>query len=134
MLVQTLDGLNYKWNVPEKSKKKSRRNVSKNHSRAREIIKEIYPNCALCEEVPIEIQKGKKLYFDFYIPTLNLAIEVHGQQHYSFNSYHFENKVAWLLAKANDKKKKEWCELNKIALVELKYSDSDEEWKSQIKI
>ena len=37
-----------------------------------------------------------------------------------------------MLAKAKDEDKIEWCEINKVDLVILKYSDTDEQWRDQI--
>jgi hypothetical protein len=37
-----------------------------------------------------------------------------------------------VLAKGKDQDKIDWCELNGISLVTLKYSDSDDYWRNQI--
>jgi hypothetical protein len=36
------------------------------------------------------------------------------------------------IAKAKDEDKIEWCKLNNIDIVVLKYSNTDEEWRQQI--
>ena len=61
-----------------------------------------------------------------------LAVEVHGQQHYEFTPFFHQTKADFLLAKAKDEDKIEWCELNNIDLSTLKYSETDEYWRLQI--
>ena len=48
-------------------------------------------------------------YFDFYLPTLNLIIEYHGQQHYSFNPYFHHTLENFNYRLEKDKTKKENC-------------------------
>lgn len=59
---------------------------SKLHLAARELLTELFPTVQILEEVLVPITRNERSYFDFYINTLKLTIEVHGQQHYSFNS------------------------------------------------
>ena len=72
------------------------------------------------------------LFLDFLIPQIKLAIEVHGKQHYEYTPFFHKNKAEFMLAKAKDEDKIEWCEINKVDLVILKYSDTDEQWRDQI--
>ena len=44
----------------------------------------------------------------------------------------FTTKADFATAKAKDEDKIEWCELNKIDIIVLKYSDTDETWRDQI--
>ena len=39
----------------------------------------------------------------------------------------------FLKAKARDRDKVKWCELNEINIVELKYDESDEQWEDRIR-
>lgn len=48
-------------------------------------------------------------YFDFYLPELNLVIEYHGQQHYSFNPYFHRTMENFNYYLEKDKIKKETC-------------------------
>lgn len=48
-------------------------------------------------------------YFDFYLPELNLVIEYHGQQHYSFNPYFHRTIENFNYYLEKDKIKKETC-------------------------
>jgi len=122
------DGTEYNFKIPEKIIKKNSANASGPHIRARTLLQRIFPHVKIIEEVPIQIDEKRTLKLDFFIPTLLLAIEVHGQQHYKFNSFHFKNKGNFLKAQQNDEFKKEWCNINQIRLVVLAYNESDEEW------
>lgn len=128
MLVKTLEEKEYKWNIPERCFKVSKRKVSKPHERTRELLQELYPSCKICEEVPVRISRTKKLHLDFFIPTLKMAVEIHGEQHYKFNVHFHRDLKAFLEARANDIKKKEWCELNDIKHVALYHRDTEEIW------
>lgn len=63
-----------------------------------------------------------KLRLDFYIPSLKLAIEYHGEQHYRPIS-RFGGEEAFRRGKERDKLKKKLCTKNGIALVSFKFSD-----------
>ena len=99
------------------------------HLKARELIQRLYPLHIIMEEVPIP---GEKLYCDFVIPTLNLVVEVHGQQHYEFNSFYYRSKWEWAIAKQNDKRKQEWLQNNNIRYCELPYDESEEQWEKRL--
>ena len=99
-------------------------------------MKTIFHSYRILEEVKLpgstpSHRKGV-LYLDFYTPQIMLAIEVHGQQHYEYTPFFHKNKAEFAIAKAKDEDKIEWCELNKIDIVVLKYSDTDEQWRNQI--
>ncbi len=69
----------------------------------------------------------KHLRFDYRLQNYNgkeIVIEYQGRQHYNYSSFfhtvdHFEN------LKTNDKIKKEFCELNNIKMIEIKYTKID---------
>ena len=76
--------------------------------------------------------RSKCLRADFYIPNRNLIVEVHGEQHFRFNAFHFDDKLAFFRAQARDRNKADWCKLNEIRFqgnppktVPLKYSIID---------
>lgn len=137
MKVTGLNGRIYAWNLSGYDiKADDNRKRSKYHLRARNLLKEIYHSYRILEEVKLpgstaSHRKGV-LYLDFYIPQIMKAIEVHGQQHYEFCSFFHKNLADFTIAKAKDEDKIEWCHLNNIDVVVLKYSDNDEEWRNQI--
>jgi hypothetical protein len=137
MKVTGLNGRVYPWNLSGYDiKSDDNRKRSKYHLRARSLLKEIYHSYRILEEVKLpgstaSHRKGV-LYLDFYIPQIMKAVEVHGQQHYEFCSFFHKNLAHFTLAKAKDEDKIEWCALNNIDIIVLKYSHTDEEWRHQI--
>lgn len=134
MLVQTLDGKKYQWKIPEKLSKGNKRAPSAGHTTTRNILQQLYPMCGIYEEIPIVVEGRKKLFLDFYIPTIQQAIEVHGRQHYEYIPFYHRDKLQFLMSKANDRKKQEWCELNSITLIILPFNESEEEWISRLQL
>tara|TARA_B100001778_G_scaffold200638_1_gene165682 strand:- start:7591 stop:8016 length:426 start_codon:yes stop_codon:yes gene_type:complete len=137
MKVTGINGREYVWNLNGYSvAANDKRKRSKYHIRARNLLKEMYHSYRMLEEVklPGSTQSHRKgvLFLDFFIPQIKLAIEVHGQQHYKYTPFFHKNKADFAIAKAKDEDKIEWCELNKIDIIVLKYSDTDEQWRDQI--
>ena len=131
MKVTGLDGKTY--NLNSKSGKGKR---SKLHQRAKEVIDICFPHDRILEEVSLPGTKGSYrrgiLRADFFIPNRNLIIEVHGQQHFKFNKFHFKDKLSFFRAQGRDKAKKEWCNINDITIIEFNYNESEEEWRDKI--
>jgi Zn finger protein HypA/HybF involved in hydrogenase expression len=68
------------------------------------------------------------LKFDFYIPDLNLCIEYDGEHHYRPVNYSGDVEVAQKRHEDTvrcDKIKKEYCQTNKIHLINIPYSIND---------
>lgn len=66
---------------------------------------------------------NKNRFIDFYLPKLNIAIETHGEQHYTNNIS--SNWVdSYKNTKQSDEEKRQYCEENNIKLVELDCSKS----------
>ena len=106
------------------------------HLRAREIIKNIFRGYTILEEVklPGTVKPAKKsvLYLDFLIPNVRIGVEVQGQQHFKYTPFFHKSKAGFLRAKARDKAKAEWCEINDIELIALRYDSSEEYWREQL--
>ena len=105
---------------------KESKNPSKLHVEARQIIKEIFPFESIAEEFPLF---GTRLFADFYIPSTNLIIEVHGKQHFVHNDHFYSSSMDFFKAKARDKKKYVWADENEIVIIELHYNNK-KEWKN----
>lgn len=139
MKVVGFNGKEYNWNLSKYSttKDKERSKRSQYHLRARSVLSEIFHSYIILEEVklPGSVATHKKsvLYFDFYVPNIKLAVEVHGQQHYQFSQFFHKNKLDFIKAQNRDDDKKEWCDLNNIVLVVLKYSETDDEWRGRLR-
>ena len=137
MRVTGINGREYAWNLTSYSvDANDKRKRSKFHVRARRLLKTIFHSYRILEEVKLpgstaSHRKGV-LYLDFYLPQIMMAIEVHGQQHYQYTPFFHKNKAEFAIAKAKDEDKIAWCELNKIDIIVLRYSDTDEQWREQI--
>lgn len=143
MKVKGLDGkihnLNLTGHVPLNSDDRPR---SKFHLAARALLKEIFPYDLLLEEVLLPGSGG--LFLDFYIPSRNIAFEVHGQQHYkhvdffhdSITGYdgtkNVEFNTGYWASKRRDMDKRTWCEINKITLIELPFNEDLNGWRRRI--
>jgi len=131
------DGNNKTWNltkyVPDKDDKRHR---SKNHLRAREILRKLFPRDRILEEVslPGSNRKGRNslLYADFFIPSHKLIVEVHGQQHYEFVEFYHKTKGEYYRSRKRDRDKIDWCEMNSLRIAVLKYSESNDVWSQKI--
>jgi hypothetical protein len=131
MKVIGLDGREYTF--PQKTK--ADKNKSQWHIKAVELVKEMFPNQTVMEEVELPGTKDKgllrNLYADIFLPNLRLLVEVHGEQHYSYIPFFHNTEMDFWKQKKKDGHKKNWCELNTIIYVELPYNDSDN-WKRRI--
>jgi hypothetical protein len=124
-----VNGRKYSWNFSKnKIYEDDSRPRSQYHTKTRQLIKDVYGQIPIIEEVRIP---GTILYLDFYIPLLDTAIEVHGEQHYKFNTFFHKTKLDFYKSLKRDSKKIEFCESNNIKLVLLKY-DEQEKWRDQI--
>lgn len=138
MKVTGINGKEYVWNLSGYDVfNDDKRKRSKFHIRARNLLKELFNSYRILEEVKLpgstELHRKSVLYLDFYIPSIKLAIEVHGQQHYEFCPFFHKSKADFFKSKARDEDKIEWCKLNDISIVTLKYTESDDEWRQRIK-
>jgi very-short-patch-repair endonuclease len=67
-----------------------------------------------------DLKKG--LYrFDFYIPSINILIEVDGAQHYEFNKKFYKNRQDFLKAKERDRIKNSYALSHNIKLYRIPY-------------
>jgi very-short-patch-repair endonuclease len=133
MKVIDLDGQEHTLKLSSNpiNRAKLREGRSSYHLAAREMLCEMFVSYYIIEEVPIKINRGTQLYLDFFIPLLPLAVEVHGEQHYTYVKHFHRSKLNFLKQKRNDSMKAEWCHLNSIRLVVLKW-DEQHEWGTKI--
>jgi hypothetical protein len=137
MNVLGINGKSYVWNLSKYDVfYDDKRKRSKYHLKARSLLKDLFNSYRILEEVKLPgstlPHRKSVLYLDFYIPSIRLAIEVHGEQHYEFNAFFHKSKADFLKSLARDDDKINWCELNDIRLVILKYSESEDEWRKRI--
>lgn len=137
MKVVGLNGREYNINLKKYIVKNNDKIVkSKYHVAARNLLAEIFKGYTVLEEVKLPgsrcPSKKSALFLDFFIPNFSLGIEVHGQQHYEFIKFFHKTKAGFLTSCKRDFIKQDWCELNSIDLIVLKYSDSITHWRNQI--
>jgi len=137
MKVRGINGKEYVWNLSSYDVfYDDTRKRSKYHLRARNLLREIFNRYRILEEVKLPgstaLNRKSVLYIDFYIPSIKMGFEVHGEQHYKYNPFFHKSQADFLKAKARDEDKIEWCEINDIDIIVLKYSESDDEWRKQI--
>lgn len=131
MNISDLDGNTIKWKIDGTPINDGRQGKSQYHNEVRLLLKDVYPTLHILEEVSIPIRRSTTYFLDFYIPLRKLAIEVHGQQHFLFNSHFFKTKLDFLTAQKRDKEKALWCEINNINFVVL-HKDNYNEWRKLV--
>ena len=103
-----------KWN------KKCR---SKIQYKVKQFLKPYWKNHICFEEFPVF---GTRLKVDMINFTRKVAIEVQGNQHYSFNKFfHSNSRLKYLESIIRDNQKQNWLELNKIKLIEILENEVD---------
>jgi hypothetical protein len=109
---------------------------SQYHILARGVISELFNGYSILEEVKLpgsrDPAKRSVLYLDFFIPNIKVGVEVHGEQHYKYVPFFHKSKAGFLQAQTRDRIKVEWCELNSIELIVLKYDSTEEYWREQL--
>lgn len=94
------------------------------------LIRRIYGfNSLLLEEFPLP---DERLWLDFFMPHHKLAFEYQGKQHDEFVKLFHGDKQGFERSKARDARKREWCEINSITLVEVRDSITVEELQKLI--
>lgn len=81
------------------------------------VIQSIYGTSALLlEEFAVP---GERLFLDFYMPHHALAFEFQGRQHGEYNEFFHGDKKEFERSRKRDERKRTWCEINGITLVEV---------------
>lgn len=133
MLIKDLDGGIHNWLLTGNMSKGKVDNRSSLHLNTRKLITANFPTLQILEEVPIPLRKNETLYLDFYIPLKKICIEVHGEQHYKFIPFYHSTMLNFLKAQKRDREKQEWCELNSIKYISLRFDEDLEQWNERIK-
>jgi len=129
MKVKGFDGKETPWKLNLYNQQKP--NPSKPHLLCRELLRKIYPNDQILEEVFLPGSNG--LYADFYLPLRRLMVEPGGSQHDQYvGHFHNYNKLNFYKSKGRDALKRQWCELNHITLIVLSTAEDIDEWRDKI--
>jgi hypothetical protein len=98
--------------------------ASKGEDKIRKVLDSFMIEYAEQYKFP-DLKLKRKLPFDFYLPSLNLAIEYHGGQHYKYVPLYHRNKAGYERAMLRDKLKAEYCKNNGIGLIIIPFTEVD---------
>jgi hypothetical protein len=106
-----LDGKEYKLDIsPNKHPMRTKNSCkSKIQYDCGQFLKSQHKFTPILEELYIP---GHDFYFDFFIPSIKLAIEIDGRQHDEYVPYFHKNKQNFIKAKERDDSKYELCKIN----------------------
>ncbi len=96
-------------------------------SKVGKILEELYPGDIVLEEFPCQ---GEGLYLDFFLPRSRIAVEVQGEQHYKFIAFFHKTKAHFISQQMRDARKANWCELNEINLIKIRWGTKEENVKN----
>ena len=63
--------------------------------------------------------------FDFFLPTQNIIIEVHGAQHYEMNKQFYKSRAEFAKAQERDRRKISYCLAHNIKIYCIPYWEID---------
>lgn len=97
--------------------------ASKLHKDTFKILVDLFPFSKIQHEYSIKIN-GYTLFIDIFMEKpFRLAVECHGEQHFSYVGHFHSSRADLLRQQRFDVMKAQWCEENGIPLVVVKYSD-----------
>jgi len=96
------------------------------------LLRRIYGFHALIlEEFPLP---EERLWLDFFMPHYGLGFEYQGRQHDEFVKLFHGDKKGFEKSKARDNRKRTWCELNEVTLIEVRGNISVEDLQKLIEV
>ena len=94
------------------------------------LLRRIYGfNGLILEEFPLP---DERLWLDFFLPHHKLGFEFQGKQHDEFVKLFHGDKKGFEASRARDVRKRQWCEVNDIHLVEVRGNVSVEDLQKLI--
>jgi hypothetical protein len=117
MKFKTLDGKDrVVKNLKNSLVKWDAKSRSKLQQKVKLFLKSYWQGDVVFEEMKVA---GTRLSLDFYNANKKIAIEVQGEQHFKFVPFFHNTRGSYLKQIKRDVKKIEFCELNKIQLIEI---------------
>ncbi len=89
------------------------------------ILLEMFPSRPFAQvvcEYYVNFQ-GRRLFFDFYVKSINLFVEVQGRQHTKFVKHFHQDKETFLQQKERDNLKRIWAERNGYLFIRINYNE-----------
>lgn len=134
MKITDLEGNIHRWKSEGTTVRfNEQRPRSQLHKKARLLLRDIYPTLQICEEVLVPLRRDKKIFLDFYINTIKTVVEVHGAQHYKFNSLYHSCAQDFLNQQKRDMDLRDWCNLNNLNYIELPFNEDEQQWHQRLK-
>jgi|TARA_Y100000593_G_scaffold78297_1_gene145384 hypothetical protein len=94
---------------------------SKAQKGVKDFLEEYWKHHVVFEEFPMV---GTKMTFDFYNANKKVAVEVQGDQHTKFVPFFHGRRGNFASQLRRDEKKLQFCNLNKIKLIEIYSTDT----------
>lgn len=116
MEVQLLKGGTIKLRLSNKRLRTNGKSKSQFQYKMGQQLVAKYPHDQIFEEV---IVPGDGFILDFFIPSLKLVVECHGQQHRKQIKHFHKTRQEFHKQQDRDQKKRDWCKLNGFRLIEI---------------
>lgn len=94
-----------------------------------QLIDDIFPTELVLEEFYVP---GERLYIDFFMPRRKMAVEVMGEQHYTFSRHFHGTMDNFKRAQERDARKSLWCTMNEITLIKINADDGEDEARNKL--
>ena len=107
--------------------------MSKGEDELGHLLRREFPTRTIIGQHHIRV-KGRNLYFDYYIPSLRLAFEYDGRQHYGFVRFFHQSKYGYQKSVSADNDKRRYCSDVGINLIRFSYKDNLDEQTLRRKI
>jgi hypothetical protein len=88
------------------------------------LLADLYPLDIILEEVSIP---GERFVLDYLVPSAHVVVECQGTQHDEFVPYFHGTRQNFHAQQDRDSRKRRWCELNNLHLIEIPYGRSESE-------
>ena len=82
------------------------------------VLKKLFPFESILPEYYVRY-KNTRLFFDFYVKSLNFFLECDGEQHFKFVKHFHGSLENFYACKRRDNLKLEYCEENNLTLVRV---------------
>lgn len=83
-----------------------------------DLALELYPHYPVKYEYIIPELNQR---IDIFIPSLGIALEIHGEQHYKYNSFFFKDELSWNKSILLDDTKSKYLREQGVKLVEIPF-------------
>ena len=101
-------------NLENAARSKRPENASSPQRHVREVLTKLFPGIIFYEDFYVD-----GLFLDFFGPSLQIVIEVDGDQHDKFNKFFHRNGAGFTRHALRDGRKEQFCEINNITLVRI---------------